>query len=347
MRPIARIRLIAGIVLLVAAIIVVAGSTYAIDEAEQAVILQFGKPIGDPITEPGLHVKWPFIQEVRRFDKRLLSWDGDPNQIPTSGREFISVDTTARWRIVDPLQFLQSVTNQADAQSRLDDIIDSVVRDKVSSTDLVEIVRSANWEVTPEDLQRVDVVTTESGDKELMRQVEVGREGLTRDILQEASKAMPQYGIELVDVRIKRLNYIPDVRQQVYDRMISERQRIAEKYRSEGEGEASRIQGETSRQLAEIRSEAKRQAEIIRGEADAEATRIYSEAYNADPDFYAFLRTLESYSNSLDDHAVLIIGADTAYFRYLRTLFPEATPPEATPPEATERRRHGGMTTDR
>ena len=315
-------KVLLGIIGFVAIVIVfvIAGGTYVGDESMQAVILQFGKPVGDPVTEPGLHFKMPFVQEARMFEKRVLAWDGDPNQVPTSGREFISIDTTARWRIVDPLKFLESVTNESGAQSRLDDIVDSVVRDMISSTDLVEIVRSADWEVTSEDLARVDVVTTEMGDKELMREVTVGRRRLTRKILEEARKLMPQYGIELVDVRIKRLNYIPDVRRQVFERMISERQRIAEKYRSEGQGEAARIEGETARQLAEITSEAKRKAEVIRGEADAEATRVYNEAYSEDPEFYAFQRTLESYVKSLGRQTVLVIGADSDYFNYLRSI---------------------------
>jgi membrane protease subunit HflC len=316
-------RFITGIIVI--AVIVVAAllmaSTYALDEAEQAVVLQFGKPVGDPVTTPGLHFKVPFIQEVRRFDKRLLIWDGDPNQIPTSGREFISVDTTARWRIVDPRKFLESVTNEQGAQSRLDDVIDSSVRDKISATELTDIVRSADWSVTQEDLQREEVVAAESGDKELQQPVKVGRQTLTRQILESAQAEMrQQYGIELLDVRIKRLNYIQDVRRQVYDRMISERQRIAEKYRSEGQGEASRIEGETSRQLAEIRSQARREAEVIRGEADAEATRIYAEAYSADPEFYAFQRTLESYAKSLEGGTTLLLSPEGAYFRYLRSI---------------------------
>lgn len=311
------------IAVIILAIVTLLSSAFAVDEAEQAIVLQFGKPIGEPITEPGLHFKMPFVQEARRFDKRLLAWDGSPNQIPTSGREFISIDTTARWRITDPLKFLQSVTNETGAQSRLDDIIDSVVRDKISSTKLTDIVRSSDWEVAEEDIEQMEVVTTGTGDKELTETVEIGREILTRNILDEAAQRTPQYGIELVDVRIKRLNYIEDVRKQVYDRMTSERQRIAERYRSEGQGEASRIEGETSRQLAEIRSEARREAEVIRGEADAEATRIYNEAYSADPDFYTFNRTLESYAQSLGADTVLMIGTDSAYFQYLRSLRPQ------------------------
>ncbi len=306
-------------VLIVAALIVLFSAAYTLNETEQAVILQFGKPVGESIESPGLHFKAPFIQEVRRFDKRLLAWDGDPNQVPTLGREFISVDTTARWRIVDALKFLESVRDETGAQSRLDDIIDSVVRDKISSTELVEIVRSGDWDVSEDDIKSMKVVKASEGDKNLTREVRMGRLQLTRDILREASKGMPEnYGIELVDVRIKRLNYIPSVRRQVFSRMISERQRIAEQFRSEGQGEASRVRGETSRELAEIRSEARRKAEVIRGEADAEATGIYNEAYAADPEFYAFSRTLESYAQSLSEKAVFVLGADSEYFKYFR-----------------------------
>jgi len=302
-----------GIVLLV----VLSSSVYTVDASEQVVVLEFGKPVGAPVTEPGLHFKKPFIQEVRRFDKRLLSWDGDPNQIPTRGREFISVDATARWRIADALQFLRSVKDVSGAQSRLNDVIDSVVRDMVSSTELVEIVRSADWDVSQEDLEG-EVVPAESDIGQLTKQIEVGRERLESAILEEARKVMPQYGVELADVRIKRLNYIDSVRQQVFNRMISERQRIAEQFRSEGEGEAARIRGDTAQQLAEIRSEAKREAEIIRGQADAEATRIYAEAFGQDPQFYEFARFLEVYAETLADRTVLVLDAQGEMFRHLR-----------------------------
>jgi membrane protease subunit HflC len=310
------IALLVGVVVVLGAVVVYSAA-YAIDETEQVVVLQFGEPVGDPITEPGLHWKTPFIQEVRRFDKRLLAWDGDPNQIPTRGREFISVDTTARWRITNALKFLQSVTDETGAQSRLDDIIDSVVRDKISGSDLVEIVRSADWEVTEEDLEQVDVPVSDEKTA-LTKAVRKGRKALTREILREARKRMPQYGIALADVRIKRLNYIADVRKQVFNRMTSERQRIAEHFRSEGQGEASQIRGETSRDLAKIHSEAKRKAEVIRGEADAEATRIYNAAYGSEREFYRFYRTLESYGQTLGNKTVLVIGLDSDYFRYLK-----------------------------
>jgi membrane protease subunit HflC len=320
------LKTVAGVVL---AIVVFAGgitlmsAAYFVDQAEQVVILQFGKPVGKPISEPGIHFKVPFIQDVLRYDKRLIAWDGAPNQIPTRGREFISIDTTARWRIVDPLQFLKSVRDEKGAQSRLDDIIDSTVRDKISSTELTEIVRSKDWEVTVEDLKRVRGVQPDADESSLTERIRVGRNTLTRAILEQASKGMPaRYGIELVDVRIKRLNYITTVREQVFQRMVSERQRVAEQFRSEGQGEASRIRGETSRQLATIRSEAKRKAEGIRGEADAEATRVYNEAYTADTEFYALLRTLESYEKTLGKQTVLLLSSQSDYFKVLRNMAP-------------------------
>jgi membrane protease subunit HflC len=303
--------------------IVLKSSVYFVDQGEQALVLQFGRPIGGAITKPGVHFKTPFVQEVRRYDKRLLSWDGDPNQIPTRGREFISIDTTARWRIVDPLQFLMSVRDETGAQARLDDIIDSSVRDNISSTELTEIVRSKDWEVTEEDLNKADVVEPKDEGAALTDDIKMGRNTLTRKILEEASQGLPeQYGRELLDVRIKRLNYIPSVREQVFQRMISERQRIAAQFQSEGQGEASRITGDTSRQLADIRSEARRKAEVIRGEADAEATRVYTDAYAAGPEFYALLRTLESYTKTLSDQTELIISSDSDYFRVLRNMAP-------------------------
>ncbi len=305
--------------LLVVGGVLLFASAYTVDEAEQVVVRQFGKPVGDPVTEPGLHFRVPFVQDVRRFDKRILVWDGDPNQIPTRGREYISIETTARWKIVDALRLLESVRDEAGAQSRLDDIIDSVVRDKISSTELVEIVRSSDWEVSEEELEKVKAMKSGDLQDDLTREVRMGRQKLTRNILAEASKGMPEkYGIELVDVRINRLNYIPSVRKQVFNRMISERQRIAEQFRSEGQGEAASIRGETSLELAKIRSEAMRKAEVKRGEGDAEATAIYNQAYAENPEFYKFSRTLESYGDSLSEKTVLVLGADSEYFEYFR-----------------------------
>lgn len=309
--------LILVVVLLIAVVIVARAAVFTVDEAEQVIVVQFGAPVGDPITSAGLHFRTPFVQEVRRFDKRLLSWDGDPNQIPTVEEQFISVDTTARWRISDPLKFLQSVQNEQGARNRLNDILDSVVRDKVASSSLVDIVRSKDWKVTEEDLERA--MPGETDEQVLLQKVEAGRGEMVRDILQTAQQQMPQYGIELIDIRIKRINYVESVQQQVFERMIAERQRIAEQFRSEGAGRASEIEGETERLLAEIESEAEKQAEIIRGEADAKATQIYNEAFGSEQEFYTFFRTLESYSQSLGQGITMILSGDSEYFRFLKS----------------------------
>lgn len=310
--------LIITAVIAILVIAVLRSSLFSVDEAEQAIVLQFGAPVGEPITEPGLHFKLPFIQELRRFDKRLLEWDGDPNQIPTRGEQFISVDTTARWRIVDPLRFMQSVRDERNATLRLNDILDSIVRDNISASELIEIVRSKDWRISKEDLERAQVAS--EGDEEiLLQQVATGREELVKNILEKAQEQMPEFGIELVDIRIKRVDYVEAVQQRVFERMIAERQRIAEQFRSEGQGRAAQIDGDTQRMLAEIRSEALREAEVIRGRADAEATRIYSEAFGSDPEFFAFLRSLESYSSSLGESSTLILNANNEYFQYLRS----------------------------
>jgi len=298
-----------------AAILVVSGTLYILEEGQQAVIVQFGRPVGDLVTEAGLHVKLPFVQEVRRFEKRLLIWDGDPNQIPTKGREFIWVDTTARWRIADAKKFLESVATERGAQSRLDDIIDSVVRDQVSGSELVELVRSTSWVIPKgEALEEVPAELEE----ELKKKIARGREEITRIILAEARKIIPQYGIELVDVRIKRLNYVESVREKVYARMISERKRIAARFRSEGEGRSAEILGTMEKELRQIRSTAYRRVQEVRGKADAEATRIYGAAYNRDPEFYAFSRTLEAYKEGQNKNSVMILTTDSDYYRYLK-----------------------------
>jgi membrane protease subunit HflC len=292
-----------------------ANSAFVIDQAEQGIVVQFGEPIGDVITEPGLHWRVPFIQEVRRFDRRLLAWDGDVSQIPTLGREFIVVDTTARWRIADPLQFLRSVRDEPGARARLDDIIDSVSRDIVSGTDLEEIVRSADWKVDVEGLAEEEVTALADTDLERPKK---GRAMLEQDMFRAATRLMPELGVELVDVRIKRINYIQSVRAQVETRMISERQSIAARFRSEGQGRSQEILGGMERDLRRIRSEAERRAQEIRGAADAEATQIYGSAFGEDPGFYAFFKTLESY-DAIGENTTVLIDADSDFFRYLRT----------------------------
>lgn len=294
--------------------LVIASSAYVVDQAEQVIIVQFGEPVGDVVTEPGLHWKVPFIQEVRRFDKRLLAWDGDVSQIPTLGREFVVVDTTARWRIVDALQFLRSVRDEAGARTRLDDIIDSVSRDIISGTNLEEIVRSADWNVDLSDLSEEEAAVVDTD----LEKPQKGRAQLEREMLASASKLMPGLGIELVDVRIRRINYIDSVRTQVENRMIAERQSIAARFRSEGEGRSQEILGDMERQLRSIRSEAARKAEEIIGKADAEATRIYGQAFGKDPEFYAFFRTLESY-DAIGENTTLMIDASSDFFRYLQS----------------------------
>ncbi len=302
-------------VALLALVIVAFNSAFIIDQAEQGILVQFGEPIGDVITEPGLHWRVPFVQDVRRFDKRLLAWDGDVSQIPTLGREFIVVDTTARWRISDPLQFLRSVRDETGARTRLDDILDSVTRDIVSGSELEEIVRSADWEVNVEELDEEELSAL--GEIDLERPAK-GRGQLEQEMLVSASQLMPELGIELVDVRIKRINYIDSVRVQVESRMISERQSIAARFRSEGQGRSQEILGDMERELREISSGAERRAQEIIGAADAEATRIYGNAYGADPEFYTFFKTLESY-RALGDNTTLMIKADSDFFRYLES----------------------------
>jgi membrane protease subunit HflC len=296
------------------------GTFYTLEEGQQAVIVQFGRPVGEPVTEAGLHIKLPFVQEVRRFEKRLLIWDGDPNQIPTKGREFIWVDTTARWRIVDAKKFLENVATEAGAQSRLNDIIDSVVRDQVSSSELVELVRSASWKVPEQEV--LEEVPAEQ-EEELRKKITRGREEITRTILAEARRIIPQYGIELVDVRIKRLDYVESVREKVYARMISERKRIAAQFRSEGEGRSAEILGTMEKELRQIRSTAYRRVQEIHGKGDAEATRIYGDSFGRNPEFYAFLRTLEVYREGSNKNSVLILTTDSHFYRYLKQAIPD------------------------
>ena len=295
-------------------LVLVRSSLFVVDQAEQAILVQFGEPVGEVVDTPGLHWKKPFIQDVRRFDKRVLPWDGDVSQVPTLGREFVLVDTTARWRISNPLQFMRSVRDEQGARTRLDDIIDSVVRDIISGTSLEEIVRSKDWKVDVKSLEEELVARQDVA----LERPKKGRELLEKEMLEAAAKLMPELGIELVDVRIRRINYIDSVRTQVETRMISERQSIAERFRAEGQGRSSELLGEMSRELRTITSEAERKAAEIRGKADAEATRIYGEAFGADAEFYAFFRTLESYS-TMGANTTLMLGADAEFFRYLES----------------------------
>ena len=305
--------------LVVVAAIVSTGAFYVVNEGEQVVITQFGKPVGEPVKDAGLNFKIPFIQAVNRFEKRLLNWDGSPNQIPTKDKKLIWVDTTARWRISDPLLYLTRVTTKTTALSRLDGIIDSVVRDAVSENDLVELVRSEGWAGAVGE--RVsDAGYAQKEVQEVGRPLEVGREKITRAMLLSASKLAPEFGIELVDVRIKRINYVDSVLKKVFERMISERKRIAAQYRSEGEGQAARINGEMQKELKRISSEAFRTAQEIRGKADAEATKIYGDAYSRDPEFYSFSRTLELYREQEHNKTRMILTTDSDFYKYMKEI---------------------------
>lgn len=299
-------------VAVIVGLIVLSSTLYTVDEAQNVVITEFGDPVGEPITEAGLHVKKPFIQTANYFDKRLLTWDGKATQVPTSDKKYIWIDITARWRIVDALKFLQSVGNERSAQARLDDIIDSATRDQITAFPLYEVVRNSNREFVTAEIAVEE--------REEVGKVETGRETITRAILKEAAKVTPQYGIELVDVRIKRINYVKQVREKVYDRMISERKRVAEQYRSEGRGEAAEIEGRREKELQRITSEAYEKAQVIKGEADAKATRIYAGAYSEDPEFYAFLQTLDTYTRTLSGDSVVILTTNSDMYKYLKSI---------------------------
>ncbi len=298
------------LIVVIVAVLLAQNALYVVNEAEQAIVTQFGKPVGD-IIPPGIHLKTPFLQDVNRFEDRILKWDGDPNQIPTKDKRFIWIDTTARWKITDPLQFFKTVATERGAQSRLDDIIDSVVRDAVSGHLLVELVRGIDYQ--PEGSEEFEVEGVVVKPEEML-----GREQILNNILQKASASTPEYGIELIDVQIKRINYVEQVRTRVYERMINERKKVAAQYRSEGEGEKAEILGQMQRELKTITSEAYRKALEVRGAADAEAAAIYANAYNQDKDFYNFLRTLESYKKTISGNGKMIISTDSDYYRYLK-----------------------------
>jgi membrane protease subunit HflC len=288
-------------------------AAYIVDETEQVVITQFGEAIGDAKTEPGLYFKIPMIQHVNRFPKTLLEWDGDPGQVPTLDKTFIYVDTFARWKIVDPLKFFQSVTNVVGALGRLDDIIDAAVRNFITSFPLIETVRMTNRELDKSE-EGVDAVE----EIRPMGQVNLGRRQIIKGILAQAQPKLEEFGIQLVDVKIKRLNYVEEVQRTVYARMIAERKQIAEKFRSEGQGEARKIEGNRERDLKEITSEAYRTAQEIKGKADAESTRIYAAAYSKDPEFYSFLNTLDIYRQSMDKDSSLVLSTDSDFLKYFK-----------------------------
>lgn len=305
--------------LIIVAIIVVAilvfASAYVVDETEQVVITQFGRIIGKPKTEPGLNFRIPFFQQAKYFPKNLLEWDGDPGQIPTLDKTYIWVDAFARWKIVDPILFLQTVNNITSARARLDDIIDPAVQNFITSYRLIEAVRLSNRELDTFELGMEDQ-KEEHQRKAYM--VTTGRDKLTKGILKQAQPKLRPFGIELVDVKIKRINYVEQVRQSVYGRMIAERKQIAEKFRSEGKGEARKIMGEKERYLKEISSEAYKVAQEIKGKADAKATTIYAEAFGRDPEFYSFIKSLEIYQEALSKDSQLMLSTDSEFLKYLK-----------------------------
>lgn len=304
------------LVVLAIAAFVLSNSFYSVDETEQVIITQFGAPQGSAVTEPGLHMKVPFIQTVNRFDKRFLEWDGDQNQVPTKDKKFIFVDSYARWQITDPLQFFRRLRDERGAQSRLDDILDGETRNAVASHDLVELVRTSNREP---DLEAEIFEAIEDS----LETIEVGRIAIQDIVLELANERTSDLGIEVLDFRFKRINYVEEVRRTVYDRMISERNKIADLFRSEGQGEASRIEGEKERELLEIQSEAFREAREIRGRGDAQAAAIYNNAYNRDNstrELYDFIKAMEAYDTAFDGNTSIFLSTDSEFFKYLKGI---------------------------
>ncbi len=296
-------------VLILLAILTAGGAFFIVDETEQVVITQFGKPVGESITTAGLKMKMPFLQKANYFDKRFLEWDGDPNEVPTADKRFFFVDTYARWRISDPLLFFKRLNNEYGAQSRLDDILDGETRNTIAKHDLIEAVRSSNRDF----VQSSDVAEN----IEAAKKIKFGRQTLEDEVLKNASARVADLGIEILDFRFKRTNYAEVDRPKVYERMISERKRMAEQFRSEGAGEAARIFGNKERELKSITSDAYRQSQEIRGKADAEAADIYAKAYNKDPEFYRFLKTMEVYESTMDENTVLLLGTKGDFLKYL------------------------------
>ncbi|MBN2347790.1 MAG: protease modulator HflC [Bacteroidales bacterium] len=309
-----KIIIILAIVLL--AIIVLRQSIYIVNETEQVIVTQFGKPVGEAITKPGMKFKVPFTQKANYFEKRFMEWDGDPNQIPTKDKKFIYVDTYARWQITDPLQFFKRLTNERGAQSRLDDILDGQTRDFIANNNIEEAVRTSN---------RIPITTDSISEMlgDSLMVISVGREKIQNMIIEAANKQAADLGIVILDFRIKRINYTQEVGEQVYERMKSERFRIADKFRSEGQGEASKINGEKERELKTIQSEAFRTAEEIKGKADAQAAAIYANAYDKSPQarsLYSFVKTMETFEKTFDGQTSVILSTDSELYKYLKSM---------------------------
>jgi modulator of FtsH protease HflC len=298
--------------------VVVYDAIFIVSETDQVVITQFGRIIGEAIKEPGLNLKIPFIQKAHFFNKNILDWDGDPGQIPTLDKTFIWVDAFARWKIVDALKFFQTVNNRFNAMSRLNDIIDPAVRNSITSHRLIDAVRKSNRELDTAE----EGLEDQEKKPQILYAITVGREKITQGIMEEAQPKLNQFGIELVDVKIKSINYVEEVRKSVYDRMIAERKQIAEKFRSEGRGEAQKVLGQKDRDLQRITSEAYRVAEEIKGKADSEATQIYAAAYGLDPNLYTFLETLEVYASSLNKSSSAVLSTSSDLLKYFKTAKP-------------------------
>lgn len=316
---------IAAMLVLFGGLFVVMSAAYTVDEVEQVIITQFGKPVGEPVTEAGLKFKVPFIQEVNPIDKRVLEWDGKPSDMPTKDKLYISVDLFARWRIVDPLQYFLRLRDERSAQSRLDDILGSETRNAVAKHELIEIIRTTKDRIPLRDAALAS--SSQGLNMGALVPIEKGRQLVEEEIFREAAEKVGVFGIELLDIRFKRINYNASVRPKIYDRMISERRQIAERFLSEGNGEAARIRGNRVRELNKIQSEAYREVEEIRGLADAKATEIYASAYNQSPqsvEFYEFTRTMAAYSTLVDKKTTLVLSTDSDLFKFLKGMTPKS-----------------------
>jgi modulator of FtsH protease HflC len=314
--------LIASAIIILIALLVASGAFYRVHEVDQVIITQFGRPVGDPITDAGLHYKIPVVQDVNRFEKRILEWDGRPHEMPTKDKLYIIVDTFARWRIMDPTQYFLRLRDERSAQSRLEDILGSETRNVIARHELIEVIRSTK----NREAHRDPTLEALTGDIGRLYPIERGRTLIEQDILSEAAPKLAEFGIELLDVRFKRINYNESVQERIYSRMISERQQIAQRFRSEGAGEAARIDGRRERDLQQIESEAYKEVQILRGQADAEATEIYAEAYNQSStaaEFYAFIKTLETYETILKKDTTLILTTDSDVYKYLKNIAPQ------------------------
>lgn len=300
-----------GIIVIV---LVFGGVFYIVNESEQVVITQFGKPIGDPVTTPGLKIKKPFLETANYFDKRFLAWDGEPKQVSTRDKRFININTYARWRISDPLQYAKRLFDESKALTRLGSVLEGATQNAIANHDLIELVRSSNREYVGNNEEDNE---QSSKEKTIIKN---GRDELTREILNLAKESTKDLGIEILDFQFKRINYVPEVRSKVYERMISERKRIAEEFRSQGAGQAARISGQKDRDLKEITSDAYRRSQEIKGRADAKAANIYAAAYNKDPSFYRFMKTMEVYKKTLDKETVLVLSTDGEFLKYLGSI---------------------------